>query len=65
MTQSPNERYVINGMRLALTIAHQQVENASAADQASMQSAWQHFADEVNAEIVKRGGTAVAMEVSQ
>jgi hypothetical protein len=63
MTQSPNDRYVINGLRLALTLMHTQVDNAAAEDKQSMQSAWQHFADEVNAEISKRGGTTVQIDL--
>lgn len=66
MTTSPNDRYLVNGLRLAAKLITNEFLMLDAQDQQSFKADFTTIREAINAEIVKRGGTPYTdMEVSQ
>lgn len=66
MTASPNDRYIVNGLRLAAKLITNEFLTLDAQDQTSFKADFTTIREAINDEIAKRGGTPYTdMEVSQ
>jgi len=65
MTQSPNDRYIVNGLRLAAKLMTNAHMGLSSDDQTAQLPTFNLHRGAINDEIVKREGTAyTAMEIA-